>query len=348
MLIIAKGMHMSLRTFWKLVLTLSFGCGGCEDEPSRVEEEVVREQGGSVAKAAAITKNSRTEDGYEVISVTPAMRRRNAEKAEQEARDREHLVLEPTEPDPENGEFTLEEAVVGLGTDGTLVAEISTTLGTMFCDLYAEKTPRTVANFVGLARGLRPWWDARHGQWRRFRYYDRGIFHRVIPEYLIQTGDYLHGGEGPVGYSIADEPHDSLRHDRAGQLCMASADVDKNSAQFFITDGARPDLDTDSRFTIFGQCRPVELVERIARVPQGEENRPISDVEIRNIIVRRVRGGAANATRTLPQHPEGYDPETTPLQASPGPAEQQIGGHPENDSRGGVFDPRQWRGMRPE
>ncbi len=326
-------------TMLLVALASTFGCEGCEEE---AEEQggLARAPGGSVARAAEVAANPRTEDGYEVISATPEMRRRAEAARAQEDRQYENLILEPTEPDPEAGEFTIQEAVEGLGTDGTLVAEINTSLGTMFCDLFTEKAENTVANFVGLARGLRPWWDARHGQWRRFRYYDGTIFHRVIPDYLIQGGDYLRGRDGPIGYSIPDEPNDMLRHDRAGQLCMASSDVDENGAQFFITDGPRPDLDADSRFTIFGQCRPVEIVERIARVPQGEDNRPLTDVVINTVRIRRVRGGAANARRTPPNAPEGFNPETAGREASPGPSELANPGRPSPDD---VFDPRNFR-----
>ncbi|MEM9067816.1 MAG: peptidylprolyl isomerase [Myxococcota bacterium] len=340
-------MRLNRRTGPRTAATIAFsllvGCGsGCEEDENA--DPLTRAAGGSVARAADLTMRPRTEDGYEVIGATREMRSRAEAARAEETRDRENLVLEPTEPDPEGGDFTIDEAVEGLGTDGTLVAELSTSLGTFFCDLYTDKAPNTVANFIGLARGLRPWWDARHGQWRRFRYYDNTIFHRVIPDYLIQGGDYLRGGDGPVGYSIPDEPHDTLAHDRAGQLCMASTGVNENGAQFFITDGARPDLDADSQFTIFGQCRPIEMVERIARVPQGDDNRPRTDLFLNTIRIQRVRGGAANAQRTPPQQPEGFEPASG---ASPGPSELAIPGHPERLPNKGVFDPRNFRGMRP-
>ena len=112
----------------------------------------------------------------------------------------------------------------------------------------------TVANFIGLARGLRPWWDARAGEWVRRPYYTGLIFHRVIPGYMVQSGDYLADGTGTVGYTIDDEGDDTGTHDRAGQLAMANADgEDTAGAQFFITDGPAPELDDDG-YTVFGQC----------------------------------------------------------------------------------------------
>lgn len=238
------------------------------------------------------------------------------------ARDSERLVRTPNVPDPEQGDFTLEEAVVGLPIDGTLVAEIGTEFGTLLCDLHADRAPRTVANFIGLARGLRPWWDARAGEWVRRPYYRGLTFHRVIPEYLIQTGDYLGDGSGTVGYGIPDEPHDSLSHDRAGQLCMANHDgPDSAGAQFFITDGPAPQLDADGGSTIFGQCQPLDVISQIARVPQdpAEGNRPLTPITIRRVLIQRVEGGAAQARPTRPQLPPG-EPEQ-PAAASRGPSE---------------------------
>ncbi len=226
-------------------------------------------------------------------------------------RDEPHLIREPNTPDPEGGEFTLEEAVAGLPIDGTLVVEFGTTFGTILCELYADRAPNTVANFIGLARGLRPWWDARAGEWRREPYYRGLTFHRVIPEYLIQGGDYLGDGTGTVGYTLQDEPHDTLAHDRAGQLVMASADGENSAgAQFFISDGPAPQLDSGG-YTIFGQCRPQHVISQIARVPQRPEsnNRPLTDVHIRRLVIQRVVGGFAEARPTPPRLPEG-EPET--------------------------------------
>jgi len=232
-------------------------------------------------------------------------------------------VREPTLPDPAHGTFTLEQAIVGMPVDGTLVAEIGTDLGTVFCDLYADKTPNTVANFIGLARGNRPWWDARAGAWVSRPYYRETFFHRVIPGYMIQGGDYLGDGTGTIGYEIPDELDPTLRHDRAGQLCMANTAPNKNGGQFFITDGPAPQLDADHTFTIFGQCRPVDIIAHIARVPQDgtDANRPLTPVGIARLFIRRVVGGAANATRTLPQRPPDDQVEGPGRNASPDPSE---------------------------
>lgn len=254
-----------------------------------------------------------TEDGEGVVF---AGTRRTAAATTPER----HLVLEPTSPDPEAGEFTLEEAVAGMPIDGQLVAEIGTDLGTLFCDLYADRTPRTVANFIGLARGLRPYWDAEAGQWRTRPYYRGLTFHRVLPGYIVQGGDYLGDGTGTVGYTVPLERHDTLSHDRAGRLALAtSSGPDSGGAQFYITDGAAPQLDGTA--TIFGQCRPEDVVAIMARVPQSgaPDNRPLTPLTIGRLLIRRVEGGAAAATITAPQRPEG-EPEVG-RGASLGPAE---------------------------
>lgn len=326
-----------------LLALSTLGCGSCESDET--QEGLARAQGGSVANAARDQEPPRTDDGYQVIHAgMRAEQRREAERRAREEAQRD-LVREPTSPDPHGGSFTLEEAVEGMDTDGTLVAELSTTLGTIMCDLFGDKVPNTVANFVGLARGRRAWWDARAGEWRRNRpAYDGTIFHRVIPDYLIQGGDYLGDGTGAVGYTIPDEPHDDFRHDEAGLLCMANLDGENSSgAQFFITDGRTPDLGEDGQYTIFGRCRQTDIVERIARVPQGEGNRPTTDVVINKVYIRRVRGGAANAVRTPPNLPEGVNPEEFGREASPGPSELAIPGNPELHPGAERFDPRNWR-----
>lgn len=199
------------------------------------------------------------------------------------------LQRRPTAPDPAGGTFTLKDALAELPGQGALTARIHTSMGTLTCTLYDDEAPETVANFVGLARGLRPWWDARTGEWQRKRYYDGTTFHRVIPDFMIQGGDHMRDGTGEVGYTFDDELHPSLKHDRAGQLCMANKGPDTNAAQFFITDGPAPHLDRMNSYTIFGECEPVETVARIARVPQTgpPHNRPRRPVEIERVRIER-------------------------------------------------------------
>ncbi|MAQ15016.1 MAG: hypothetical protein CMN30_09515 [Sandaracinus sp.] len=298
-----------------LCLALGFGCdAGCD-----ADESGGLEQRGSVANAEELTMRPRTEDGYEVVEASPRSRRRA--EADQRRPNRDDLILEPNEPDPMPEGITLSQAVEGMPTDGQLVAEITMSMGTVFCDLFAEKAPRTVANFIGLARGKRPWWDPEVGQWRRNKpYYDGTLIHRVLPDYLIQGGDRLGDGTGRPGFTVAHEDHDRNRHDEAGVLAMASHGPGENGAQFFITDGNASDLNVENQYTVFGHCENLPIVERVARVPQGEENRPLTPVRIERVLIRRVAGGASVAERTPPVLPEGYDPDAV-RNASPGPSE---------------------------
>jgi peptidyl-prolyl cis-trans isomerase A (cyclophilin A) len=226
------------------------------------------------------------------------------------AYDPAHLVREPNAADPQAGDFTLDEAVAGMTTDGELVAEIGTDFGTLFCDLYADRAPRTVANFIGLVRGTRPWWDARAGQWVTRPYYRGLTFHRVIPGYIVQGGDYLADGSGAVGYTLPHEPHETLRHDRAGMLALATLDgPDTGGGQIYITDGPAPQLDGTA--TIFGHCIPEDLVSQISRLPQSgsPDNRPLTPFHMTRVLIRRVLGGADAAGATPPRLPPG-EPET--------------------------------------
>ncbi|QQR92030.1 MAG: peptidylprolyl isomerase [Myxococcales bacterium] len=197
------------------------------------------------------------------------------------------LQLEPSSPDPLDGKFSLSQATAGLRNKKNVQAKIVTSLGTLSCKLFAGKTPNTVANFVGLARGLRPFWDPKLGSWQKGPYFDGTTFHRVIPGFMIQGGDIVGDGRGTPGYAIKDEMVEGLKHDKAGLLCMANRGPHTNGAQFFITDGAAPHLDQMNSFTIFGECEPLSLVAKIARVPQSgpPSNTPKQAVTIEHLSI---------------------------------------------------------------
>ncbi len=172
----------------------------------------------------------------------------------------------PTPDDPEKGEFTLDEATKGLEGQGPLVATIETSLGNIQCRLYDDKAPITVANFVGLARGLRPF--KKGDAWVTQPAYDDTRFHRVVSGFMIQGGT-MNGAE-EAGYVIPDEIWEGAAHDRAGLLCMANRGPDTNSKQFFIIDEpgpTGPPRNLDGGYTIFGECSPTNVVHAIATVP---------------------------------------------------------------------------------
>ena len=197
----------------------------------------------------------------------------------------------PVSPgDPMQGKFTLEDATKGLPGSGysDLTATIDTSHGKLTCKLFADKAPITVANFVGLARGMRPWKDPNTNQWVTKPAYDGTSFHRIIKGFMIQGGDAKGNGTGEPGYVIPDEIWQGATHDHAGELCMANRGPNTNGAQFFITDAAAPHLDRG--YTIFGECAPEAVVHMIAGVQTAPGDRPTSPVTIRKVTIARGAG----------------------------------------------------------
>ncbi|MBI2568451.1 MAG: peptidylprolyl isomerase [Candidatus Schekmanbacteria bacterium] len=181
--------------------------------------------------------------------------------------------------------FTLDQALEGLPQGREVWALLHTNMGTLACLLYHEQTPRTVANFVGLARGKKAWRDPQSGQWVRRPLYDGTIFHRVIPSFMIQGGDPQGTGRGGPGYRFADELVPTLRHDRPGILSMANAGPDSNGSQFFITETPTPHL--NNHHSVFGHCDDVELVKKIARVDRTPGDRPAQPVTLESVEIER-------------------------------------------------------------
>ena len=145
-----------------------------------------------------------------------------------------------------------------------LFATFSTSLGDLVVKLLPEKAPKTVQNFVELAEGTREWTDPRSGQKVKRPLYDGTVFHRVIPEFMIQGGDPLGTGTGGPGYKFADEIGPDNAFTRPGLLAMANAGPNTNGSQFFITEVETPWL--NKGHTIFGEVvRGGELVPKIAR-----------------------------------------------------------------------------------
>jgi len=164
----------------------------------------------------------------------------------------------------------------GAPADGDLVVKLQTSLGTATCTLFLEEAPITVASFVGLADGSQPWLTP-EGTLGEGPLYQDLIFHRRIPDFMVQTGDPEGTGKGGPGYRFPDEVTPDLGFDRPGRLAMANSGPNSNGSQFFITEEPTPHL--DGRHTIFGQCDDdsVALVGRIARYP--------AEVELRSITV---------------------------------------------------------------
>ena len=168
---------------------------------------------------------------------------------------------------------------------GALIATIATNQGTLHCQLFDDKAPNTVANFVGLATGQKPWTDPQTGKTMKNKpFYDGLVFHRVIPHFMIQGGDPLGVGTGGPGYTFDDEIDDALLH-QPGTLAMANGGPATNGSQFFIDEVAASWL--NRRHTIFGQCKEVEIVAKIAAAPRGPDDRPTPPVTISRITIAR-------------------------------------------------------------
>jgi peptidyl-prolyl cis-trans isomerase A (cyclophilin A) len=168
-------------------------------------------------------------------------------------------------------------------------AILETSMGDITCTLFPDKAPMTVENFIGLAEGTKEWKNPASGAKKtNTPLYDGTIFHRVIPEFMIQGGDPMGNGKGDPGFKFKDEFSD-LRFDQGGRLAMANSGPNTNGSQFFITETAVPHL--NNKHTIFGQCTPLSLVTAIARVPRDASDKPLKPVMIRHVKI--VRAGEA-------------------------------------------------------
>ena len=154
--------------------------------------------------------------------------------------------------------------------DDTIVKiKIETTLGDIYADLYEAEAPKTVENFVTLAKK---------------GFYDGIIFHRVIPDFMIQTGDPTGTGMGGPGYQFKDEFSSKLRHDKPGVLSMANSGPNTNGSQFFITEVATPWL--DNRHSVFGQVTGgMDVVLAISKAPRDRQDKPVEKIAMNKVVV---------------------------------------------------------------
>jgi peptidyl-prolyl cis-trans isomerase A (cyclophilin A) len=165
-------------------------------------------------------------------------------------------------------------------------ATLKTSKGDIRVVLYPDTAPKTVANFVGLATGERAWTDPATNERQERPLYDGTIFHRVIPQFMIQGGDPLGSGRGGPGYSFEDEVDGPYRFDGPGYLAMANSGPDTNGSQFFITEVATPWL--DGKHTIFGKVvEGMEVVQAIVRSDRDQRDRPLEDIVVERIEIER-------------------------------------------------------------
>ena len=167
-------------------------------------------------------------------------------------------------------------------------AVIETSMGKIVCKLYPDKTPETVANFAGLAEGTKEWIDPSTGQKVKKNFYDGLMFHRVIPNFMIQGGDPAGTGFGGPGYQFEDEtkgaPHS---FDKPGKLAMANSGPNTNGSQFFIT--IAPTQWLTGKHTIFGEVvEGYEVAEKIVAAPRNRQDKPLKDAVVKSVVIERV------------------------------------------------------------
>ena len=163
---------------------------------------------------------------------------------------------------------------------------MDTSMGRITCQFFQKQAPKTVANFIGLAEGTKDWTDPQSKKAMHNKpLYDGTIFHRVIPEFMIQGGDPTGTGMGDPGYTFEDEFNPDLNFDVPGRLAMANSGPNTNGSQFFITEVPTEHL--NQRHTIFGQCdtSSVNLVKVIARVERDANDKPVTPVVLKKVTI---------------------------------------------------------------
>jgi len=201
-------------------------------------------------------------------------------------------------------------------------AIIDTTAGKMTCTLFPDKAPIGVENFIGLATGKKDWKNPVSGATKHgVPLYDGTIFHRVIPNFMIQGGDPAGTGSGPDPVNkFKNEVSSDLLFDRPGRLAYANAGPNTNSSQFFITEVATPHL--NGGYTLFGQCddATVALVKQIARMAVDPSNdRPFRPVKINHITISRGPTAAKPTAGAGTKKPAATTPKTTGPKAPASP-----------------------------
>ncbi len=163
-----------------------------------------------------------------------------------------------------------------------ITAVFHTSMGEITCVLYPDKAPETVENFVSLASGTKKWFDPKTGKEISRPLYNDTVFHRVIPNFMIQGGDPQGNGMGGPGYEFKDEISQDLRFDAPGILAMANAGPNTNGSQFFITVAPTPWL--NGLHTIFGRViSGQDVVESISKTQRDKQDMPLKAVVLKRV-----------------------------------------------------------------
>ena len=176
----------------------------------------------------------------------------------------------------------------GIGTSFPKYANatLNTTEGKIVIKLFPDRAPKTVDNFVELATGMREWTDPTNMKPTRRPLYDGTIFHRVIPNFMIQGGDPLGNGTGGPGFEFADEFHPDLIFNKPYLVAMANSGPNTNGSQFFITVAQTPWL--NQKHTIFGEVEKKnsqKVVDKIVNVKTKENDLPKKKINIKSVSV---------------------------------------------------------------
>lgn len=205
--------------------------------------------------------------------------------------DKPVLAPPPAKAKPEGGKFM---KMAREGKD--LYATIQTSMGDIVVRLFPKDAPLTVESFVGLATGEKTWTNPQGEKVTGKPLYDNTIFHRVIPNFMIQGGDPTGTGMGDPGYKIPNETASGRKFDKVGLLALANAGPDTNGCQFFITVSTPAYL--NGNYTIFGEVLSgYENAVAISQVPRGARDRPNSPVVIKKIVVSDKQPKAAAAKK---------------------------------------------------
>jgi peptidyl-prolyl cis-trans isomerase A (cyclophilin A) len=192
---------------------------------------------------------------------------------------------------------------IDVAGEGQLYARLTTTQGALVVKLEEQRTPKTVANFVGLAAGTIDWKDPASGKGMKGTSLYAGVrFHRVIPGFMVQVGDPLsrsadqasraRWGTGGPGYRFGDEIVRELKHDGPGVLSMANAGPGTNGSQFFITEVATPHL--DGKHTVFGRVvAGLDVVKKLANVRRNPRDCPLEDQLVEKVELFRSQSAPA-------------------------------------------------------
>jgi peptidyl-prolyl cis-trans isomerase A (cyclophilin A) len=196
------------------------------------------------------------------------------------------LAQQPTAPAPEPLPDAPQATAAAMVHPNGPTVVMDTSMGRITCQFFEKQAPKTVANFIALAEGTKDWTDPTSKKVMHHKpLYDGTIFHRVIPNFMIQGGDPTATGMGDPGYTFEDEFDPNLGFDVPGRLAMANSGPGTNGSQFFITDVPTEHL--NQHHTIFGQCdeSSVLVIKTIELVERDSDDKPLNPVVLKNVTI---------------------------------------------------------------